>query len=181
MQTLNIIRAIIFTLLTIQLASCANHWKKGVTNTQDSAGIEQSLSPFKADISLTPFFDDAVAIAIIPKTVRAGTGFGGAFGRGWLIQGDNVLGRIIHWQFLAGADVGAQMYSQIIFFKTDDSLQQFREKAFQFGGQANATAGIWGKGWTPAYNPEVAVFTIIDGGLMLEGSVGLHSYHLLKP
>ena len=181
MQTLTFARLLVFIFLITQLAGCASHWKKGVTRTQDSVGLQESLTPFKADAKLTPFFDDAIAIAIIPKAVRAGTGFGGAFGRGWLIQGEDILGRVIHWQFLAGADMGAQMYSQIIFFKTRESVKLFGEQAFQFGGQANATAGLWGKGWTPAYSSEVAIFTIIDGGLMLEGSVGLHSYHLLKP
>jgi lipid-binding SYLF domain-containing protein len=181
MQTLAVLRFFLLIHVVITFGGCAAQQQKGVTKVGNSAAIQDALIPFQKETNLVSFFDNAVAIAIIPKAVRAGTGFGGAFGRGWLIEGDDIVGRVIHWQFLAGADLGAQMYSQIIFFKTKDSVQQFREQAFQFGGQANATAGAWGKGWTPAYNSEVAIFTIIDGGLMLEGSVGLHSYHIFKP
>ncbi len=181
MQTLTFTRCLLLIILTTLLFGCASHGKSGITKTHDATALQEALSHFKTDSKLTTYFDNAIAIAIISNAVRAGTGFVGAFGRGWLIQGDDILGRVIHWQFLAGADVGVQMYSQIIFFKTQDSVKRFGEQAFQFGGQANVTAGVWGKGWTPAYSSEVAIFTKIEGGLMLEGSVGLHSYHLLKP
>ena len=189
MQTLTsllrslLLRTLAGTLLVISATGCASNWKKGITEVEDSSGVQKAVAQFTTNPKLQTYFDEAVAYAIFPKTVRAGSGFGGALGRGWVVQEQAILGRAIHWQFLAGADLGVQMYGQIIFFKTQDTLDEFMEKGgnYQFGGQVNATAGLWGKGWTPAYSPEVVVFTVIDGGLMLEGSVGLHSYHLLKP
>ncbi|BCD96855.1 YSC84-related protein [Marinagarivorans cellulosilyticus] len=169
-----------FVLLVLAVSGCAG-LQKGQATVSQSPKIKNALEPYKSIDELKPYFDEAVAVAIIPKVLRAGTGFGGAFGTGWLLENDDVLARFIHWQFMAGLDVGGQLYSQIIFFKTQAALAKFQQQDFQFGGQANATAVVWGKSWTPAYNADVAIFTIIAGGLLIEGSVGMHSYHMLKP
>lgn len=178
MQALKLLTLLVFASFTL---SCANHKPQGVIPVHDSIAVQKALSQFNQNPALIPFFDDAVAIAIIPKNVRAGTGFGGAFGRGWLIKDGQIIKRIIHWQFLAGADIGAQIYGQILFFKTQEAIEAFYDQPFQFAAQGNATAGLWGLSWNPSYNSEVAIFTHIDGGLMIEGSVGMHSYHALKP
>lgn len=174
------IGTLLLVLLIGLTTGCAN-WQKGQTQVSQSPPVQKALQPFIEIEKVKPYFDEAVAVAIVPRILRAGTGFGGAFGTGWLLKNDDILARMIHWQFMAGLDVGAQLYSQIIFFKSEESLQAFQKQHFQFGGQANATTIVWGKGWTPAYNPDIAIFTIIEGGLLIEGSVGLHSYHLLKP
>ena len=41
----------------------------------------------------------------------------------------------------------------------------------------NASVATLGVAKTPAYNSEVAIFTNISGGLMVEGSIGGHYYH----
>jgi lipid-binding SYLF domain-containing protein len=142
--------------------------------------IEKALQDFKHQSALQPYFEQAKAIVIIPHNVRAGTGFGGAMGKGWLLEGNHITADVWHWQFLAGVDLGFQLYQQILFLKDENAIAYFKSEPFQFAGQANATAIIWGKGWNPSYNEGVALFTIIDGGLLLEGSVGLHSYHVFQ-
>lgn len=139
--------------------------------------IERALAPFRALDAMAPYFNDAYAIVILPHNFRAGTGFGAAVGKGWVVQNGQPTATVWHWQFMAGADLGFQLYQQILFLKDADALAFFMNEPFQFAGQANATAGLWGKSWTPSYNQGVALFTLIDGGLLLEGSVGLHSYH----
>ncbi len=73
--------------------------------------------------------------------------------------------------------MGAQYYEQILFFKTDAALELFKTGTLEFAGQVNATVASAGVAVTPSYNEEVAVFTSIGGGLMLEGSVGGHNYY----
>lgn len=140
--------------------------------------LEKALGDFRKLPELEPYFNDARAIVIIPNNFRAGTGFGGAVGKGWLVQGGLATDVVFHWQLLAGADLGLQLYQQILFLKDDNAVAFFKQEPFQFAGQVNATAIVWGKGLNPSYNDGVALFTLIDGGLMLEASVGLHSYHV---
>ena len=147
-------------------------------NTTAEPGFERALEGFRALPSLSRYFDEAAAIVIIPNNFRAGTGFGGAIGKGWLIEDNAISANVWHWQFLVGADLGFQFYQQILFLKDDAAVAFFKNEPFQFAGQVNATALLWGTALNPSYNDGVALFTLIDGGLLLEGSVGMHSYHV---
>ena len=162
------------------LSGCASTAKKEnedkLNISSEKQKIETALQDFKEQSELDIYFKQAKGIAILPLNIRAGTGFGGAYGHGWLIVDDNAIGSVLHLQFLVGADLGIQKYHQILFFKTDMALEKFKAGTLEFAGQANATALVWGKGWTPSYGPDTALFTLIDGGLLLEGSVGAHFY-----
>ena len=79
-------------------------------------------------------------------------------------------------QFNAGPHIGAQYYEQILFFRNKESLQNFMSGTIEFGGQVNATVATAGVAVTPSYNADIALFTNIGGGLMLETSIGGHQY-----
>lgn len=140
---------------------------------------------FQNDSRLQPFFKDAVAYAILPTIVRGGTGLGYAYGSGWVYekQADThdyaLAGKVITNQVNVGAQLGLQVYSQIIFFENQTIYKKFRRGNFEFAGQAYAAFLIWGGGATPAYNQSVAVFSDITGGLLLEASVGGHRYDFI--
>ena len=80
------------------------------------------------------------------------------------------------FEVFAGANFGAQAYRSILFFRTDKSLRKFKKGRFEFTGQANAAAVTLGVGLTPSFNQEVAMFTQLRGGLLLEASVGTQRY-----
>ena len=63
------------------------------------------------------FFDNAYGYAILPSVTRVGFGFGGAYGKGIVVEGDVAIGRTKFWQFSSGIQAGAKNYSMIIFFK----------------------------------------------------------------
>jgi len=174
-----VLTTILFSVLLL-ISGCASTSKTGESENPEASSeqqeIEKALQDFKEQAELKDYFKQAKGIAILPQNIRAGTGFGGAVGWGWLVVDDNAIGRVLHLQVMAGADLGIQKYRQILFFKTDTALEKFKAGTFEFAGQANATALIWGKGWTPSYGPNTALFTLIDGGLLLEGSVGAHRY-----
>ena len=160
----------------VGLFGCATTSKSTEGNQQDT--LAKALAPFQQRPELAPYFEQAKAYIVLPNNFRAGTGFGGAIGRGWLVVDGKVQSKVFHWQFLAGADLGFQLYKQILFLKDQAALDEFQGNVYQFAGQVNATALLWGKGITPSYHSGVALFTLVDGGLLLEGSVGLHSYHI---
>ena len=174
------VKSLIGILLFCLVGACTSipSNSTGDEDTKAASRLDDALEDFRAIPALEPYFEEAQAIVIIPNNFRAGTGFGGAVGKGWLIENEVVSANVWHWQFLVGADLGFQVYQQILFLKDSDAVAFFKAEPFQFAGQANATALLWGASVTPSYNEGVALFTIVDGGLLLEGSVGMHSYHV---
>jgi lipid-binding SYLF domain-containing protein len=103
-----------------------------------------------------------------------------------------VVGEATMNQLTAGAQVGGQAYSQIVFFQDERSFKEFTNGNFEFGAEASAiaitaAAGIKGNtGGSSAsasggkndaktagkYNKGMAIFTVAKGGIMYEASVG---------
>jgi lipid-binding SYLF domain-containing protein len=133
-----------------------------------------SLKTFKNKVELSEYFDRAVAYAVFPNTVRGGAGFGGAYGYGWVFYKNELIGRTSTIEVSVGVNIGAQWYQQILFFKTEESFQRFRRGGFEFAGQAHTAAASWGASGTPSYHSEIALFTELKSGLLVEASVGTH-------
>jgi lipid-binding SYLF domain-containing protein len=117
-----------------------------------------------------PYFEDAYAMAVWPGITRVGFGFGGAYGKGVLIEGDAAVGTVSYWQGSSGIQAGAKNLAIIIFFRDKETLEALKQGKVQFTGQAGidiATVGIAG---TPAYSEGVAIITATNFGLMAEFS-----------
>lgn len=156
------------------LSGCV--WSPITYDEAAQAKVLATEEAFRSSGALDRYFDEAVAWAVFPGSVRAGFGFGGAFGRGWLVEQGDVTGRVQLAELFAGVNAGGQAYRTILFFRSDKSLQQFKKGRFEFSGQANATAVTAGKTLTPSYSQDVAMFAQVKGGLLLEASVGAQRY-----
>jgi lipid-binding SYLF domain-containing protein len=178
-ETQKIMLRLMLLLMLGTLAGCSSKViDKESLNDSDYLGAVNATKFFQADERLAEYFDDAVAYAMFPRVYRAGAGFGAAYGSGWVFRdGGFPIGKISIWQINAGPHVGAQSYEQILFFKTERALSLFQKSPLEFAGQANVTVLAAGASATPSYNEDVAVFTNVKGGLMLEGSIGGHRYH----
>ena len=163
-------------LLLFLLALSACVWQPVVYDDETAAQIEAARASFAAREELKPFFEDAVAYAVFPAQWRAGTGFGGAFGTGWLFEQGEVTGRAVMVEAFAGVNLGVQAYRKILFFRSEDTLDQFKRGRFEFTGQANMAHVVGGKASTPGYHPDAAMFVEVKGGLLLEASVGTQRY-----
>ncbi|HNP36529.1 MAG TPA: hypothetical protein PKK10_11820 [Woeseiaceae bacterium] len=118
-----------------------------------------------------PYFQEAYAFAVFPSVTRVGLGFGGAYGKGIVMEGNEVIGVSKLWQFTSGIQAGARNVSTIVFFKDQQALQYFQAEKSQFLGQAAIALATVGLNGTPAYNDGVAIFTRTRLGLMLELTV----------
>lgn len=114
------------------------------------------------------YFDDAYAFAILPSVTRLGLGFGGAYGKGIVVEGDNLIGTSKFFQFTGGIQGGVQNFSMIVFFKDKQALEYFKIGELQFIGQAGIAVATIGAASTPAYNDGVAIMTVTRLGLMFE-------------
>ena len=142
-----------------------------------------AIAEFRERIPRTEqYFEQAYGYAILPSVTRAGFGFGGAYGKGIVIEGDGAIGRTKFWQFSSGIQAGAKNYSMIIFFKDKQALDYFKIGELQFMGQAGLAFAKAGVAGTPAYNDGVAIVTMTRFGLMGEFSAagGKFSYKALS-
>ena len=71
-----------------------------------------------------------------------------------------------------GIQLGAQAFSQIIFFQNKSDFQRFTEGNFEFGASASAALITEGANASADYSNGVAVMTFSKGGLMYEASIG---------
>ena len=118
-----------------------------------------------------PYFEQAHGFAVFPSVTRAGLGFGGAWGKGIVLEGNLLIGTSKYKQFTSGIQAGAKSFSMIVFFKDKEALDYYKTGKTQFMGQAGLAVGKLGASGTPAYNDGVAVITLTRFGLMGEFTV----------
>lgn len=90
----------------------------------------------RADESLTYLYttypgtqqlrDKAAGVLVMPVVTEAGLGFGGSYGRGALRVGDVTVDYYSAAQASVGLQIGAQQFSHVLFFMTEEALQEFR-------------------------------------------------------
>ena len=137
---------------------------------------QEAVYIFRQSEKLAPFFENAVAYAVYPSAGRAGLGFGAAYASGLVFQDKKIIGTTIMTQVNVGFNMGGQWYRQIVFFKTTEVLEHFKKGNLEMGGQANAALITLGGGATPGFLSDVAIFTELRGGLLIEASIGGHYY-----
>lgn len=139
--------------------------------------VLHSLAGFRKEERLAPFFAQAEVIAVYPMSLRAANGVGMAYGRGLVFdQAERPIGYTRMYQITAGPQIGAQLYRQVLFFRTRAVYEQFRKSPAEFAGQFNAAATVIGIASTPSFHNDIALFTQLRGGLLLEASFSGHRY-----
>ena len=179
-MTSRLFTALLFTALLGGLVGCG---MKPIPREELSeakvAGVLKSLEAFRRNEKLKPFFDEAEVIAVYPFSGRGGAGFGLAYGSGLVFDhADRPIGYTRMYQISGGPQLGAQAYRQVMFFKTREVYDRFfRNPALgEFAGQFNATATVVGLSSTPSFSSDIALFTQLHGGLLLEASFSGHRY-----
>ena len=122
------------------------------------AGIEHSQA----------YFEDAYAIAVWPGIGRIGFGFGGAWGKGVVIEQGKATGTVGYWQLSSGIQAGAKSFALVVFFRNKEALEDLKAGKIQFAGQAGIDLATVGAHGTPTYNEDVAIIPMTNFGLMGE-------------
>ena len=131
-----------------------------------------ALKKIKKIRRLKPYFREAKAYVVFPNVRKAGFGIGGARGDGEVFEDGKVIGSATLTQLSLGLQLGAQAFSQIIFFQNKSDFQRFTEGNFEFGASASAALITEGANASADYSNGVAVMTFSKGGLMYEASIG---------
>jgi lipid-binding SYLF domain-containing protein len=138
---------------------------------------KQAIAEFKKhDPSLKTFFDKAYAYAVFPGVGKGGIGIGGAYGSGVVYRAGRMIGNTSVTQVSIGWQLGGESYREIIFFENEKAFNTFKSGSLKFSAQASAVAATSGAAAKTSYANNIAVFTMIKGGLMYEASVAGQSF-----
>ena len=91
------------------------------------ATVQETLAKFYQETSAGKrLAEDAVAMLVFPKVIKAGVGIGGEYGEGALLSNGRTLDYYNTTSASIGFQLGAQIKSQIILFMTEQALNKFR-------------------------------------------------------
>jgi lipid-binding SYLF domain-containing protein len=170
---------------TLLLGACLS-WALAATPAAEAAtGAEIDA---KVDLALAQLLresdtaralaDKAVAILVFPDIVKGGFGIGGQFGEGALRRNGKTLGYYNIAAASFGLQIGAQSFSQAIFFMTEEALAYLdSSKGFEIGADANVALANEGLGYdvtSSTVQDPIIAFVFGQKGLMagltIEGS-----------
>ena len=155
---------------------------------EDAAKYSDALKIFQDAGESGSFFNNSYGYALFPSIGKGGIGIGGAYGKGHVYGSGKWVGDTSMTQVSVGFQLGAQVYSQIIFFKDKRAFDEFTSGNFEFSADASAvaiTAGVSASAGTTgksagvsggksdattkgSYHKGMANFTVARGGLMYE-------------
>jgi lipid-binding SYLF domain-containing protein len=168
-------KKLLFLLIVLSLVSTSTFAQKWEPDTSDKLELSVAQAIIKAnekDPSLGKWFETAYAYAVFPKVGKGGFVVGAAYGKGLVIYKDRTVGRSSLTQGTIGLQIGGQVYAQYIMFKDKTAFDHFTRGNFEMGAQVSAVAVTLGASADAGYDGGVAIFTLADGGLMFEASVG---------
>ncbi len=144
-------------------------------------GLLKPLAPPKIHYPhLTVYFEKAYGYAVFPTITKGGIGIGAAHGTGEVYEKGEYIGTASMTQVTVGAQFGGQTYSEIVFFKDKETLEDFKKGNFKPGAQASTIASTAGASTDADYDHGVAIFTLSKSGLMFEATAGGQKFNF-KP
>mgnify|MGYP003674590985 FL=1 len=120
----------------------------------------------------------STGMLVMPLVTEAGFGFGGSYGRGALRIGETTVDYYSSAAASAGLQIGAQQFSHVLFFMTQNALMEFRQASGWAAG-ANLEYALLEQGeslraeTTTSLAPVIAVIFAQTGlrvGATLEGT-----------
>ena len=164
-------RTISTIALLFALSTANANWNEQPVGRLQSKSADAMAVMLEKVPATERYFDEAYGYVIFPGITRAAVGFGGAHGKGVVVEQGEVIGRASYWQFSSGIQAGAKYFTMIIFFKDKEDLDRFTAGTAELMGQAGVTLVTGSIDGTPAYDDGVAVFAKSKFGLMAEFSI----------
>jgi lipid-binding SYLF domain-containing protein len=124
-------------------------------------------------LALDRFFEHAYGYAVFPDVFKGGFMlFGGGHGKGYVYEQNTLVGRSTITQLNVGPQLGGQSFSEIIFFKGREELDNFKKGNYELNAQVAAIVVTTGMTTNIDYSNGVAVFVLPKAGVMAEATLG---------
>lgn len=164
----------------------------GICGSARADEYQDTINVFRKAVESAKFFQSAHGYAVFPTIGKGGIGIGGAYGTGRVYEQGKYIGDSSMAQLTIGFQLGAEGFSQIIFFEDARALREFTSGNFEFAAEASAvaiTAGASARAGTTGasagasagrhdatavgrYHKGMATFTVAKGGLMYQATIG---------
>jgi lipid-binding SYLF domain-containing protein len=179
MKTLCLVCGPIAALLL--LAGCSTAPKSQSDREALQKEAEATIVKFKAaDVDMQRFFTNAAGYAVFPSILKGGWFVGGAHGQGIIYEkgpnGYSMAGYVDTTHASIGLQFGGQTFSEIVFLETAEAVKNFESGKMKFSASVSAVAAKAGASRAVNYAGNVAVFTLAEAGLMVEGAVGAQKF-----
>lgn len=159
----------------------------------ETEDYSSTINVFRESPVVEKFFNNAYGYAVFPTIGKAGFIVGGAYGKGQVYRDGKVTGTSKVIEGSIGFQIGAEAFSEMVFFKDKMAYDKFTSGSFEFDATAQAvvvTAGAQAQGGTTGssagasagpktgvqakaeYVNGMVTFAHAKGGLMAEMSVG---------
>jgi lipid-binding SYLF domain-containing protein len=157
-------------ILFLAFSACGSMSETGDdlrTDAQQAMNTIQQTQPDIADL-----FKNSVGYAIFPNAGKGAYIIGGASGNGVVYQNGNMIGYSDMKQVDIGLQAGGKAFIEVLFFNTQNALDQFKNGQYEL--TANASAVILEKGVSKeiSFEDGIAVVTMPKAGAMAGISVG---------
>jgi lipid-binding SYLF domain-containing protein len=182
--------------LRVALVAALMLGASGAVLAQKVEDLSETIDLFKGIPHVAPYFESAYGYAVWDRIGRGGLGIGGARGRGQVYVGGKVTGFSTLSDITIGLQAGGQAYRQVIFFQNKAAYDKFVGGNFEFeaaasavavtasaqasagtqSSQASAGAGAPNTGVGAGYQSGLQVFTMAEGGLMYQATIGGQKY-----
>ena len=130
----------------------------------------------KVDPSIERFFKESAGYVVFPRIGKIGFIIGGGHGGGEVFEKGKVVGTASITIATVGLQIGAQEFSEIIFFQDQGALDRFKQNKFEFTANVSAVIITAGAGKAANYRDGVAVFAAPTGGVMAEVALGAQKF-----
>ncbi|GGG58197.1 lipid-binding SYLF domain-containing protein [Bizionia arctica] len=177
MKTLKTIMAVCLLLITVGVTAQNSKDKEVMADAQKA-----KTALLEKDPGLEKFFDTASGYVIFPSIGKGALIIGGAMGNGVVYENGVAIGMSNIKKLSVGIQAGGQALTEVIFFETDEALNEFKQGNYEFAAQASAVIADKGVSEDANYDDNVIVFAMPKAGLMAETSVGgqKFEYHPFK-
>jgi len=125
-----------------------------------------------ADPGIDALLKRAYAYAVLPSVGKASAVIGGAFGKGEVFKGGELVGYCAVAQLTIGVQIGGQTFSEIVAFENKPAFERFKSGRYAFAANASAVLVKAGAATSVNYEKGAAVLIHSDGGMMLEAAIG---------
>ncbi|CAL67949.1 conserved hypothetical protein, secreted [Christiangramia forsetii KT0803] len=125
----------------------------------------------QADNNLQELFSTSAGYAIFPNVGKGAYIIGGASGNGIVYEKGTMVGYSNLKQVDVGLQVGGKAYREVLFFKTQEALNDFKDGEYELSGNATAVIIEKGKSKTIKFEDGIAVATMPKAGAMVGVSV----------
>jgi len=165
------------SIALLLLAGCSTAPRLQSDRTMLQKEADLTIEKFKAaDPDLQKFFTNAAAYAVFPDITKGGWVLGGAYGRGIIYEkgpnGPVSTGYVDTTHASIGLQWGGQDFSEVIFLNTPEAVTKFKNGRIKLSASVSAVAAEDGASKGIYYANNVAVFTLGEEGLMIEGALG---------